>query len=86
MGPLSPFPISLKLLDQQVLPHQVHGVFHQNKLYFLKLVEVNNIDIISNPFKGCLEVTHNDKAMSKLASGKQGLLLVCIIFLTLSTL
>ena len=37
----------------------------------LKLVvwEVNHIDNTSYPFKGCLEVTQNEKAISKLASG-----------------
>ncbi len=40
----------------------------------------------SNPFKGCLEVTHKEKAIPKLASGKQGLLQGYIIFLTLSNL
>ena len=47
---------------------------------------VNHIDNTSYPFIGCLEVTHNDRAISKLTSGKQGLLQGCIVFFALSTL
>ena len=84
-----PFPISVKLLDHQVLPHQVRKVVHPNNLVnFPKLVvqEANHIVSTFSPFKRCLEVTHNDKPISKLASGKQGLLQGCSIFLTLSTI
>ncbi len=39
IGPLSAFPISVKLLDLQVLLHQLRKVFHQKKFVnFLKLV------------------------------------------------
>ncbi len=87
---IGPHSISVwSCIDQQVFPHQVFKVNHQNKLVnFSKLVvwEANYIENTSNPFEGYLEVAHNENAISKLPSGKQGLLQGCIIFLTLSTL